>query len=1125
MRKKSLLRKFVLVFASYAITLSLPAGASAQSGGGDKITFDLKNAPLTEIFRQIETQTDKRIAYDDSILPGVRIDLAVRNESTAGVLDKALRNTGLTYQVKGKYVVIARKGERAAAISVSGRVADSAGPLVGATIIVKGSGTGTVTNEKGEYSLSNLSQDAVLVFSFVGMQTQEVTVGSRTRINVTMEADANQIEEVVVSYSSQKKTSLTASVGMIKNDKIYSKPVADVSSALVGQMAGLITAQSSGEVGVDKTEIYIRGISTFGNSSPLIVVDGVQRGDLSMLDANVIESVSVLKDAAAVAPYGMAGANGVILVTTKSGSKSRPTLTYNGYTGFQNPTVTPKLLNSYDYARMMNEAVRNADPKATLPYPNPEGYLKTIRRTADADYDRYPDSNAWDEIYNDNTVITSHNVGLSGGTDVVKYYMGLGYLYQEGMWSTSHMNKYNMLLNLEAKATRTTTIKLSFNGNLRRIKAPEATESHVMSYVLQYKPVDAFWYTNGLMGASNGKNPYGMTRTGKRQYEDTNIFTQLSVEQELPFVPGLKAKGVFSFDPTSVFQKTWHEPEMTYYTINTNVLPYAYNPVVSSEKPSLAESQSNSKAYTFQGMLTYANTFGGKHSVSALAVVEARQVDYRNLSASRTNFDLNIPELSMGNSNSSNWSNGGGSSKATQVGYVYRVSYEYDHKYLLETAGRYDGNYYFAKGRKFGFFPSVSAGWRMSEEPFIKNNLPWLNNLKLRASWGESGNLAGSPFQYSSAMNVYGGAYVFDGYLYQGVAESLEPNVNITWEKAQKTNVGIDIGVWNNRLTLEADYFYERRNNMLVSPQTVVPIEYGIGIAQENAGVMENSGVEFTLGGNYSFASGLRLEGSFNFTYARNKILQIFENPLTRDNPLRARTGRPLNTPFGLKAERLYQESDFDEYGNLWLDLPQPTFSDVAPGDIKWADLNGDGVIDGADETALGYPKLPQIIYGFTLKALFRGLDFSALFQGAGQSTTFIDGGLAFPFAGGENPPQAAKDYWTPENTDAAYPRLYGTGGGNSNNFRRGNNDWFRRSGNYLRLKNIELGYTFSRTMFPRLPLQSVRIYLSGQNLWTISDLKDFYDPEMGQVGDDANTRGWYSPQRKIVSVGLNITF
>ena len=277
MRKKSLLRKFVLVFASYAITLSLPAGASAQSEGGDKITFDLKNAPLTEIFRQIETQTDKRIAYDDSILPGVRIDLAVRNESAAGVLDKALRNTGLTYQVKGKYVVIARKGERAAALSVSGRVADSAGPLVGATVIVKGSGTGTVTNEKGEYSLSNLSQDAVLVFSFVGMQTQEVTVGSRTRINVTMEADANQIEEVVVSYSSQKKTSLTASVGMIKNDKIYSKPVADVSSALVGQMAGLITAQSSGEVGVDKTEIYIRGISTFGNSSPLIVVDGVPK--------------------------------------------------------------------------------------------------------------------------------------------------------------------------------------------------------------------------------------------------------------------------------------------------------------------------------------------------------------------------------------------------------------------------------------------------------------------------------------------------------------------------------------------------------------------------------------------------------------------------------------------------------------------------------------------------------------------------------------------------------------------------------------------------------------------------------------------------------------------------------
>lgn len=1125
MRKKSLLRKCLPVFALYAIILFSPTGIRAQSANG-KISFDLKSVPLTEIFKQIEQQVKQRIAYDESILPDLKIDLSARNDSVENVLDRALAGTNLTYRVKGNYIVITRESEsHASALTVSGRVADSSGPLIGATVIVKGKNIGTVTNEKGEYRLENLSRDAVLVFSFVGMQTQEISIGNRTQINVTMDSDSNAIEEVVVSYSSQKKTSLTASVGVIKNDKIYSKPVADVSSALVGQMAGLITAQSSGEVGVDKTEIYIRGISTFGNSAPLIVVDGVQRGDLSMLDANVIESISILKDAAAVAPYGMAGANGVILITTKSGSKSRPTLTYNGYTGFQNPTVVPQLLNAYDYARMMNEAVQNSDPNALLPYPNPEGYLKTIRRAPDADYDRYPDSNAWEEIYHDNAVITSHNVGLSGGTDVVKYYMGLGYLHQAGMWQTSHMNKYNMLLNLEAKATRTTTVKLSFNGNFRRIKAPEATESTIMSYVLQYKPVDAFWYTNGLMGASNGKNPYGMTQTGERLYEDTNIFTQLSVEQELPFIPGLKIKGVFSYDPTSVFQKTWHEPEMTYYTINTDILPYVYTPVESTEKPSLAESQSDSRAYTFQGMLTYANTFAGKHSLSALAVIEARQVDTRHMNASRTNFDLNIPELSMGNSNTSNWSNGGGSSKATQIGYVYRLSYEYDHKYLLETSGRYDGNYYFAKGKKFGFFPSVSVGWRISEEPFVKNRLAWLTNLKLRASWGESGNLAGAPFQYSSAMNVYGGAYVFDGYLYQGVAESLEPNVNITWEKAQKTNVGLDLGLWNNRLTLEADYFYERRNNMLVSPQTVVPIEYGIGIAQENAGVMENRGIEFTLGGNYSFPSGLHLEGNFNFTYARNKIIQIFENPLTRDNPLRARTGRPLNTPFGLKAERLYQEYDFDEYGNLWPDLPQPTFSDVAPGDIKWADLNGDGIVDGADETALGYPKLPQIIYGFSIKALFQGLDLSILFQGAGQSTTFIDGGLAFPFAGGENPPQAAKDYWTPQNTDAVYPRLYGTGGGNSNNFRRGNNDWFRRSGNYLRLKNVELGYTFSRTLYPKLPLQSLRIYLSGQNLWTISDLKEFYDPEMGQVGSDANTRGWYSPQRKIVSIGLNITF
>ncbi len=1124
MIKKSSLRKYLPIFSLCAILLFPVLEANAQS---QVVTLNLKQVPLTDVFSRIEQQTGSSIAYDVAIIPNIRIDLSVRNEKVESVLDKALSGTALTYQVRGKYIVISKKADEAPSqFPVSGKVSDATGPLAGVTVFIKGSTSGTTTNSKGEYKLDKVTVSTVLVFSFLGMETREVTVGNRQKIDVVMRSDVREIEEIVVSYGTQKKTSLTASVGVIKSDKLYSKPVADVSSALAGQMAGLITAQSTGEVGVDKTEVFIRGIGTTGSSSPLLIVDGVQRGDMSMLDANAIESISVLKDAAAVAPYGMAGANGVILVKTKSGSNSKPTLTYNGYTGFQNPTVKPDLLNSYDYASMMNEAVRNSDPTAALPYANPEGYLKTIQRAVDADYDRYPNSNAWDEIYQKNSVITSHNVGLSGGNDVVKYYMGLGYLYQDGMWkSKAHMNKYNMLLNLEAKATKTTTVKLSLNGNMRTLGSPEASESYIMSYVLQYKPVDAFYYTNGLLGASNGKNPYSMTQTGNRQYEDMNIYTQIAVEQELPFIPGLTAKGIFSFDPSNVWQKTWVEPPLTYYTINTGVLPYQYNPVASTEKPRLTESQNTTKAYTFQAMLTYAHTFAQKHSVSALAVMESRQVDYRNFAAGRTNYDLYIPELSMGNSNTSNWSNSGGSSKATQVGYVYRVSYEYDHKYLLETSGRYDGHYYFAPGKKFGFFPAVSAGWRIGEERFIKDNAEWISNLKLRASWGESGNLAGKPFQYSSAMNVYGSAYVFDKYLYQGVAESLEPNVNITWEKARKANIGLDMGVWGDHLTLETDFFYEKRKNMLVSPQTVVPIEYGIGIAQENAGIMENRGVEFTLSGNYKFASGLRLEGSFNFTYAKNKLLQIFENPVTLNDPNRSRTGRSLNTPFGLKAERLYQESDFDAYGNLLPDIPYSTYSTVAPGDIKWVDVNDDGKIDGSDETYLGFPKIPQILYGFNARAFYKGFDVGILFQGAAQATSFIDGGLAFPFVGGENPPVAAKDYWTPTNTDATYPRLYGTGGGNSNNYIRGNNDWFKRSGSYLRLKNIEIGYTLPQAIAEKLTIQSLRVFVSGQNFLTFSKLKDFYDPEMGQVGGDANTRGWYSPQRKVMSVGLNITF
>jgi len=1120
----------VVLIIGFMITASATNTYSQKT----RLDVNLSNISIKGVLGYIEQNSEFVFLYrNDDFNTAKKVNIDLKDATINQILDEALSGEKVVYDIYERQIVI-RKAENLPANTrqiqkkeISGTVKDTKGiPLPGVSVVIKGTTSGTVSDSEGKFRISVPADSKVLTFSFVGMKSQEITITGKTILNTTMLEETFGLDEVVaVGYGTQKKTSLTAAVGSLNGSEFASKSVSSISNSLGGQLAGIISAQTSGEIGNDNAEIHIRGVATFGNNAPLIVVDGIPR-DMNKLDPYSIESVSVLKDAAAVAPYGMAGANGVILITTKKGQNGKPVLTYNGYSGFQNPTTIVKMLNSYDYANIMNTATYNADPKATLPFTADQiaGYKKTVDRAPDADPDKYPNTNAMDLMRNKNTMMTSHNLSLSGGTDIIKYYMGIGYLKQDGMWSTSNLNKYNLMVNLEAKATKTTTLSLSINANDYITENPSATASSVFAAAQGYLPTDAYRFSNGDLANSHNATIESMIKTGSRKFDQTNIYSQLSVEQQLPFIKGLSAKAVFSYDPTTTFDKNWTQPPLTYYNINTSTTPYTYTPVVSTLKPNLYESEDLTKTYTFQGMLNYSNTFG-KHVVSGLAVMESRESDYNGFWASRQNYDINIQELNLGSSNSSDWGNGGSSSQSTQVGYIYRLNYGYDNKYLVETSGRYDGNYYFAPGKKFGFFPSLSVGWRLSEEKFIKDNAPYINNLKLRGSWGQSGNLAGGPFQYSSAMGVYGGAYAIGGTLNQGAYESLEPNPNITWEKANKTDIGIDAGLWKGLFDIQCDYFYEKRNNMLISPSSVVPSEYGIGIAQVNAGVMSNSGIDLSLGSRYQFSNGIKLEGHFNFTYAKNKILRTFENPTTLNDPNRRRTGRPLNTPFGLKSLGLFQVSDFNSDGTLKTGIPVPQFGPVAPGDIKWADINKDGKVDASDETALGYPILPQIIYGFGLRGSYKNFDLSTLFQGAAQANSFVSGELAFPGWVGTNAPEVSKDYWTPTNTRATYPRLFGDGG-NANNHMQGTNDFFKRDGSYLRLKNIEIGYALPRPFLEKLTLQSVRIYASAQNLLTFSKIKNLYDPEMGQSGGgDNNVRGWYCPQQKVISFGLNVTF
>jgi TonB-linked SusC/RagA family outer membrane protein len=617
-----------------------------------------------------------------------------------------------------------------------------------------------------------------------------------------------------------------------------------------------------------------------GNSSPLLIVDDIPRA-FKDLDPNSIETITVLKDAAAVAPYGVAGANGVILVTTKRGKTGAPTLSYNGYVGFQNPTRLTEYPSSYEYASLINAAAANEG----LPAMYSDAVLQKFKDGSDPD--RYPNTNPW-SLINRNTVLTNHNLEISGGNDRVKYYGGIGYQHEKGLFAATYQNRFNLNLTLDAQATKTTKVSLSVKGREQNNHYPSETTSRIFITITNAKPDWTQVYKNGLPGALLA----GMIHSdGYRKTNTSQIFSQLSVDQEIPFIPGLKAKGSVAFDPTNTFNKNWLKP-VQYWSLDTITNQYNVN---NAERPKaeLNQSYSRETQLTFQGSLHYNRTFG-KNTVGMLGLVESKANDYHVMGALRRNYGLSIDELNMGSSTQSDIQNSGSSSAARQLGFVYRVQYDYDSKYLFEASGRYDGSYYFAPDKRFGFFPAFSVGWRLSEENFIKNNLNWVDNLKLRASYGEVGALAGSAFQYLSTYSVYGPSYVIGGNAVQGIRERAESNPNITWERAQKTDIGLEFTLWKGLLTMEIDYFIARRGNMLAAPTAVVPSEYGIGLSQENAAEMKNHGIDLSASTGYRISKDMYLSLGGNLTFAKNSLLKVFETAATYDNPNRRITGLSL---------------------------------------------------------------------------------------------------------------------------------------------------------------------------------------------------------------------------------------
>lgn len=1114
-----------------------------------RLNLSFKAVNLQRVLQEIEKQSEFLFFYQsEDIDVSIKITIERKDATIHQVLEDLRKQTKLKYTIQKKHIIITDEGREKEKISnplasssfndketITGWVQDTLGNrIMGASIFLKGSQTTTSTDEQGRFFFKAPSK-GVLKVSYVGYLSKEVNFDNDSPLTIILNERIENLDEIiVVAYGEQKESIKLSAVSHISGVELNKSNAANLSNTIAGRLAGVSIRPISGKPGEDNPTFYIRGVATTGNKSPLIVIDGIIRDNINQVNMNDIESVSILKDATAIAPYGLGGANGVMLITTKSGKEGKAKLTLNSYFGIQRPTVIPQMLNAQDYMRLRNEAYLN-DNNHQIPtggaLPFSEQLIADYQQLHATNPDEYPNSNYINEMVKLNTPIESYSAQVSGGSPQTNYYLGVGYFNQKGMYDNLYYRRYSINSKVDFQVFKDTRLLLSMNGTVENRNAGPSPIG------ISYTPIHSLYYSNGLWGESGGKSPLGELNSGSYdRFNNNTLLLSVGLEQKLPFIKGLRAKAVLSYDPNFQYRKTWTKPYY-YYLFDSRAETNRFTRTVNGQEiTSLRQQDDKNDRYTGQFYLNYNRSFG-KHEIGGLAVFEARDTRNRWIMAARRGFQLELDELNFGPSDKIQFDNAGSSSRATQTGLVYRFNYSYSQKYLMEASGRYDGHSFFAPGRRWAFFPAFSFGWRISEESFLKNKTNWLNDLKIRGSWGKAGNLTPNAFQYLSVYNLINNAYLFGDSFVQGSEMRREPNPSITWEVSRSSNIGIDATLFNGRISVAADVFQQKRSGMLLSPNVTVPVEYGLALAEENAGVMTNRGVEFELGGKHSFANGLALNVNANFSYAKNRMDQVYESLDTYNNTHRRRTGRPWLTPFGYKAVGLFSTAD-DKNGDGIINANDGYYIDqfgaiLYPGDVKYADLSGpngqpDGKIDSWDETVVGYAPYPRITYGFTLGASWKGFDLSAFFQGAAQASINIQGYQTIPFRlnNANVSYEYFNNYWRPDRQNAIYPRISQapaqkntTNLQYSNGFGPYSSSFWMRNTNYLRLKNLVIGYTLPKKLTQKAGISALRFYLSGDNIFTWSSL-NFMDPETNY-----ELREESYPLQKNYTVGMNISF
>ena len=987
-------------------------------------------------------------------------------------------------------------------VQITGTVKDAAGePVIGASVKEKGTTNGAITDLNGSFTLTTTSAQATLEISFVGYKTVTIQAKPNQPVNITIQEDTELLDEVVVvGYGTQKRTTMTAAVSTIKGDVLAELPTPRLSTGIGGQVAGIITFQESGAPGADAATMYVRG-----NANPLVLVDGVERpGDrVNMQD---VESISVLKDASAVAPYGLKGANGVILITTKRGAAGKFSLSYNGEASWQKPMNTPEFMGSADYFEFRNKAYE-MDGLTDQMMPADE----IAKYRSGADRDRYPNTD-WVKNYMKTSMATKQNVTITGGSEKIRAFASLGYVSQGSMFDAQDYKRYTFRGNVDIQATPTTKVSIDNSFMKDIVHRDGLGAGDIMERIYRAVPEEVDRYSNGLSAfqSSLGISLYEAMHN-RGDFKETNDIStySITVEQQFPFVPGLSGKVSFNYDKQHKDAKDWTLP-MVYYNL-TEAGEYEKIDLSETVKPSLSQEYKRWDWYTFNGSLSYNNDFG-KHHIDALALFEARAMDYMVTNTSKSETDFLIPELNTGTTDRTKWGLGGTSSKERQFGVVARINYNFNQRYLVELAGRYDGSYKYAPGKRTEFFPSASLGWRISEESFMDFSRNIVDNLKLRASYGKSGNPVGAAYSYMSTYNIANSyAWGADGTREQGLYSSVESNPNLTWETVWKTDLGFELNMWSGLLGVEFDYFHEKRKDKILAPNAVVPTEYGIKLADENAGEETRQGIDFTLTNFTKVTKDLNIRNSFVFTYSRQQIIENHENQGTLYNPRKRQTGLASGQIWGYQAQGLFKDED---------EIKNWAFQDAGtkPGDIKYKDINKDGKIDSEDVVRIGRARIPEIMWGYNLRAEWKGVDIGLFFQGTGNANYYLgsaDRGVRRPFADGKARTEHAKA-WTTDNPDpnAPFPRLRST------NFAKNyeTSDFWVINSSYVKLKSIDLGYTLKPEWSAKVGMNKLRVYANFYNVWTIftKASKDF-DPESQKFSN--------YPQQFISTIGLSATF